>query len=177
VVKEQITTSGRRTAPMLGQVSRTIQEVQRPLLTPDECLRMPGPKKNAQGEIEEAGDMVCTSPATRPSTASNRSTSKTRVPGPRRDPGAEGQRPLRAVAQARRQGRASRYEPHPETHRGRRPSSPAWPPCCWAAGGYAAGARINTTKSIPVGLYWTSSAPVEKGAYVLFCPPQARRVR
>jgi conjugative transfer signal peptidase TraF len=41
-----------------------------------------------------------------------------------------------------------------------------------AAGGYAAGARINTTKSIPVGLYWTSSAPVEKGAYVLFCPPQ-----
>lgn len=39
--------------------------------------------------------------------------------------------------------------------------------------GYAAGARINTTKSIPVGLYWTSSTPVEKGAYVLFCPPQA----
>jgi conjugative transfer signal peptidase TraF len=38
---------------------------------------------------------------------------------------------------------------------------------------YAAGARINTTKSIPVGLYWTSSAPVEKGTYVLFCPPQA----
>ena len=35
----------------------------------------------------------------------------------------------------------------------------------------AAGARINTTKSIPIGLYWTSSAPVEKGAYVLFCPP------
>lgn len=41
-----------------------------------------------------------------------------------------------------------------------------------ATGGYAAGARVNTTKSIPVGLYWTSSAPVEKGAYVLFCPPQ-----
>ena len=35
------------------------------------------------------------------------------------------------------------------------------------------GARINTTKSIPVGLYWTSSAPVEKGAYVMFCPPHA----
>jgi type IV secretion system protein VirD4 len=58
VVKEQITTSGRRTAAMLGQVSRTYQEVQRPLLTPDECLRMPGPKKNDKGEIEEAGDMV-----------------------------------------------------------------------------------------------------------------------
>lgn len=37
---------------------------------------------------------------------------------------------------------------------------------------FAAGARINTTKSIPVGLYWTSGARVEKGAYVLFCPPQ-----
>jgi conjugative transfer signal peptidase TraF len=40
------------------------------------------------------------------------------------------------------------------------------------AGCYAAGARINTTRSIPVGLYWTSTAPVEKGAYVMFCPPQ-----
>lgn len=58
VIKEQITTSGRRTAAMMGQVSRTIQEVQRPLLTADECLRMPGPRKNAAGEIEEAGDMV-----------------------------------------------------------------------------------------------------------------------
>jgi len=58
VVKEQITTSGRRMAAMHGQVSRTYQEVQRPLLTPDECLRMPGPKKNDKGEIEEAGDMV-----------------------------------------------------------------------------------------------------------------------
>lgn len=58
IIKEQVTTSGKRTSAMHGQVSRTIQEVQRPLLTPDECLRMPGPKKNAKGEIEEAGDMV-----------------------------------------------------------------------------------------------------------------------
>lgn len=35
----------------------------------------------------------------------------------------------------------------------------------------AIGARINTTGSIPVGLYWISSEPVKKGAYVLFCPP------
>ena len=41
-----------------------------------------------------------------------------------------------------------------------------------AALAYAAGARINATKSIPLGLYWTSRAAVEKGAYVLFCPPQ-----
>lgn len=58
ITKEQITTSGRRTSVLLGQVSRTIQEVQRPLLTPDECLRMPGPVKNANDDIDEAGDMV-----------------------------------------------------------------------------------------------------------------------
>lgn len=39
-------------------------------------------------------------------------------------------------------------------------------------GCYTAGARVNTTKSIPVGLYWMTEAPVEKGAYVIFCPPQ-----
>lgn len=37
---------------------------------------------------------------------------------------------------------------------------------------YAAGARINTTKSVPVGLYWASDEVATKGAYVLFCPPQ-----
>lgn len=37
---------------------------------------------------------------------------------------------------------------------------------------YAVGARINTSKSIPLGLYWTSNAPVGKGAYVLLCPPE-----
>ena len=58
IAKEQITTSGRRTSALLGQVSRTIQEVQRPLLTPDECLRMPGPVKTAGDLIEKAGDMV-----------------------------------------------------------------------------------------------------------------------
>lgn len=34
-----------------------------------------------------------------------------------------------------------------------------------------AGVRINTSKSIPVGLYWTTRAPMEKGAYVVVCPP------
>ncbi|MBZ2206560.1 type IV secretory system conjugative DNA transfer family protein [Massilia soli] len=57
VAKEQVTTSGRRTSALLGQVSRTIQEVQRPLLTPDECLRMPGPRKDGE-LIVEPGDMV-----------------------------------------------------------------------------------------------------------------------
>jgi type IV secretion system protein VirD4 len=58
IVKEQISTSGKRASMLLSQVSRTMQEVQRPLLTPDECSRMPGPKKDAQGQIKEAGDMV-----------------------------------------------------------------------------------------------------------------------
>lgn len=36
-----------------------------------------------------------------------------------------------------------------------------------------AGARVNTSKSIPLGLYWTTNAPMDKGAYVLVCPPDA----
>ena len=40
-----------------------------------------------------------------------------------------------------------------------------------AALAYAAGARINTSPSIPVGLYWVSRVAAEKGAYVLVCPP------
>ena len=36
---------------------------------------------------------------------------------------------------------------------------------------YVVGARVNTTGSIPVGLYWTNSKPAEKGDYVLVCPP------
>ncbi len=58
VVTEQLTVSGRRTSGWHGHESRTTHEVQRPLLTPDECLRMPGPKKDPQGQITEPGDMV-----------------------------------------------------------------------------------------------------------------------
>lgn len=36
------------------------------------------------------------------------------------------------------------------------------------------GLRVNTTPSIPVGLYRVSRVPVAKGAYVMFCPPQTR---
>ncbi|WP_275099899.1 conjugative transfer signal peptidase TraF [Sedimenticola hydrogenitrophicus] len=43
---------------------------------------------------------------------------------------------------------------------------------CFGALAYATGARINTTRSIPVGLYWTTTKPVERGAYVVVCPPQ-----
>jgi conjugative transfer signal peptidase TraF len=37
---------------------------------------------------------------------------------------------------------------------------------------FAAGLRVNTTRSIPVGLYRIVDEPVEKGAYVIFCPPK-----
>lgn len=57
VIKEQVTTTGGR-GIFAGPKSRTQHEVQRPLLTPDECLRMPGPKKDRDGMITEAGDMV-----------------------------------------------------------------------------------------------------------------------
>jgi type IV secretion system protein VirD4 len=58
IVKEQITTSGHRASMLLGNVSRTTHEVQRPLLTPDECMRMQGPVKDDHGMIEKPGDML-----------------------------------------------------------------------------------------------------------------------
>jgi conjugative transfer signal peptidase TraF len=39
---------------------------------------------------------------------------------------------------------------------------------------YLIGARINTTSSIPAGLYWRVDRPIDKGAYVMFCPPQVQ---
>ncbi len=58
VVKEQITTSGRRSSMMHGHVTRTMQETQRALLTPDECMRMQSPEKDADGKITKPGDMI-----------------------------------------------------------------------------------------------------------------------
>lgn len=57
VVKESITESGKR-GSRLNNVSRNLQEVKRNLLTPDECLRLAGPKKDAKGGITAAGDML-----------------------------------------------------------------------------------------------------------------------
>jgi type IV secretory pathway TraG/TraD family ATPase VirD4 len=55
VVKEQVTTSGRGWST---NVSRSTHEVSRPLLTPDEAMRMKGARKNAQGMITEPGNIV-----------------------------------------------------------------------------------------------------------------------
>ena len=38
---------------------------------------------------------------------------------------------------------------------------------------YAAGIRLNTTPSIPLGVYRLTNEPIVKGVYVLFCPPPA----
>ena len=37
----------------------------------------------------------------------------------------------------------------------------------------AMGLRINTSKSIPLGLYQTRDTPAVKGSYVLLCPPRS----
>ncbi|MBR4737186.1 MAG: type IV secretory system conjugative DNA transfer family protein [Rhodocyclaceae bacterium] len=58
VIKEQVTVSGDRMAAFQSHISRTQQEIQRNLLTPDECLRLPGPKKDGEGRITKPGDMI-----------------------------------------------------------------------------------------------------------------------
>lgn len=58
VVKEQISTSGKRFGAVMEQVSRSYQEVSRPLMTADEIMRLPGPVKNGKGDIEQPGEML-----------------------------------------------------------------------------------------------------------------------
>lgn len=58
IVKSNITTSGKRTSLMLGNVSESYQEVSRPLITVDECMRLPSAKKDKDKKIIEAGDML-----------------------------------------------------------------------------------------------------------------------
>lgn len=58
IVKESASYSGDRLQPMLGNVSTSVQEVSRALLTPDEVMRLPAAKKDAKGNVTEAGDML-----------------------------------------------------------------------------------------------------------------------
>ena len=55
--KEQITTSGKRMGPFTTQVSKTYQEVSRPLMTEDEVMRMPK-AKIIDDKMIEGGDML-----------------------------------------------------------------------------------------------------------------------
>jgi type IV secretion system protein VirD4 len=58
VVKEDISTSGHRFGAVLQNVTRAFHEVSRPLLTPDEAMRLRGPQKNKADEITEPGDVL-----------------------------------------------------------------------------------------------------------------------
>lgn len=58
IIKKSLTSSGKRTAVMLGNISETIQEVQRPLITADECMRLPSAKKDKEDKIIAPGDML-----------------------------------------------------------------------------------------------------------------------
>lgn len=59
VIKKAISTSGSRFGGMLNRVSETLQEIERPLLTADECMRLPAAIKNSDGtKIIQPGDML-----------------------------------------------------------------------------------------------------------------------
>jgi len=58
VIKRQVSTSGQRAAALLGHVSESLQEHERALLTPDECMTLPGAKKDVSGRVTEPGDML-----------------------------------------------------------------------------------------------------------------------
>jgi type IV secretion system protein VirD4 len=59
VIKRQVATSGGRASLWLRNVNESLQEHERPLLTPDECMRLPSAKKDAATDrITEAGDML-----------------------------------------------------------------------------------------------------------------------
>ncbi|WP_042839139.1 type IV secretory system conjugative DNA transfer family protein, partial [Xanthomonas phaseoli] len=58
IIKEKITVSGKRFGSVLDNVSTSYDEQQRPLLTPDECMRLPGPVKDKDGNILAAGELL-----------------------------------------------------------------------------------------------------------------------
>jgi type IV secretion system protein VirD4 len=58
IVKEDISTSGARFGAVLQNVSRSLHEVSRPLITPDEALRLRAPVKDGSDQITDAGDVL-----------------------------------------------------------------------------------------------------------------------
>lgn len=58
VVKTVRTKTGHRASILLGNVSEHYQEVQRPLLTIDECMQLPGAQKDSSGKVKKPGDML-----------------------------------------------------------------------------------------------------------------------
>ena len=61
IVKASMNYYGSRTSIMLGHVNTSLDQVARPLLTPDEVLRLPAPRRKGTGEGERIvfpGDML-----------------------------------------------------------------------------------------------------------------------
>lgn len=58
VIKVHTTASGSRMSAMLGRVNQSYTEVKRPLLTPDEIMRLPTPEKDKDGKIKKPGEML-----------------------------------------------------------------------------------------------------------------------
>ena len=58
VIRKQTTVSGKRFGYVLGQVSESMQEVQRPLITADEAMRLPAAVKDSNDQIVEPGHML-----------------------------------------------------------------------------------------------------------------------
>jgi type IV secretion system protein VirD4 len=52
IVHKKISLSGKKSS------STSTQETARDLLTPDECSRLPGPRKNSAGDVTAPGDML-----------------------------------------------------------------------------------------------------------------------
>ena len=57
VVEEKVSLSGSRSGHMKN-ASVNMTETARPLLTPDECMRLPGAEKDSQGKVLKPGDML-----------------------------------------------------------------------------------------------------------------------
>lgn len=58
VVKTVRSMSGGRSNFFLKNVTESYQEVQRPLLTIDECMQLPGAQKDSAGKVTKPGDML-----------------------------------------------------------------------------------------------------------------------
>lgn len=58
VITEQISVSGSRHGAMAKQYSRSFHETSRPLLTPDEAMRLRGMKRNDADEVTDAGELL-----------------------------------------------------------------------------------------------------------------------
>jgi type IV secretion system protein VirD4 len=58
IINEHVSVSGKRFGLLPGQFSTHFNSSQRPLMTSDEIMRLPGPKKDANGDILEPGEML-----------------------------------------------------------------------------------------------------------------------